>query len=83
MIPSKNDPVIIRKALLFCLASLCSQVEIILVSDGSSDETGEVMDLLHKEIPRQVKVVQLCCDSSKHKAACEGIVNGGAKAWAK
>ena len=59
VIPSKNDPVMIRKAVLSCLASSYSHVEIILVNDGSTDQTGEVMDLLRKENPRQVKVLQL------------------------
>jgi glycosyltransferase involved in cell wall biosynthesis len=66
----------IREAVLSGLASIYSQVEIILVNDGSNDETGEVMDLLRRENPRHVKVVQLCCNIGKHEAACEGIVNG-------
>ena len=76
---SKNDPVMIRKAVLSCLASSYSQIEIILVNDGSTDHTGEVMDLLRKENPRQVKVVQLSCNVGKRRATREGIVNGRAR----
>jgi hyaluronan synthase len=76
IIPSKNDPVMIRKAVLSCLASSYSQIEVILVNDGSTDQTGEIMDLLRKEYPRQVKVVQLSCNVGKRKATREGIVNG-------
>jgi len=79
VMPSKNDPVMIRKAVLSCLASSYSQIEIILVNDGSTDQTGEVMDLLRKENPRQVKVVQLSCNVGKRKATREGIVNGHAR----
>lgn len=79
VIPSKNDPVMIRKAVLSCLASSYSQIEVILVNDGSTDHTGEVMDLLRKENPKQVKVVQLSCNVGKRKATREGIVNGSAR----
>ena len=78
VIPSKNDPVMIRKATLSCLASSYSQIEVILVNDGSNDQTGEVMDSLRKENPRQVKVVHLSCNVGKRKATREGIVNGRA-----
>lgn len=78
VIPSKNDPVMIRKATLSCLASSYSQIEVILVNDGSTDQTGEVMDSLRKEYPRQVKVVHLSCNVGKRKATREGIVSGRA-----
>ena len=74
VIPAKNDPEMIRRAVLSCAASSYPSVEVIAVNDGSTDHTGEVMNMLHSENPRQVKVVQLSQNVGKRKAVREGIL---------
>jgi hyaluronan synthase len=76
IIAAKNDPVIIKQGVYSILSSSYSKIEIILVNDGSTDETGKVMDLLFKENPEKIKVVQLSKNIGKRKAICEGIRQG-------
>ena len=76
VIPAKNDPIMIRNAVRSCLESSYQSIEIILVNDGSTDNTGNVMDQIHAEYRQQVKVVHLSCNLGKRKATREGILNG-------
>lgn len=76
IIAAKNDPVIIREGVSSILSSSYSKIEIILVNDGSTDETGRVMDQLFKEYPEKIKVVQLSSNIGKRKAIYEGIKQG-------
>jgi cellulose synthase/poly-beta-1,6-N-acetylglucosamine synthase-like glycosyltransferase len=76
IIAAKNEPVIIKQGVYSILNSTYPKTEIILVNDGSTDETGKVMDLLSKENPERVKVVQLPMNVGKRKAICEGIQRG-------
>src|SRR5581483_652727 len=43
IIPAKNDPVMIIEAAKSCLASTYSNIEVIMVNDGSTDDTGHAM----------------------------------------
>jgi len=76
IIAAKNDPVIIKQGVHSILSSSYSKIEIILVNDGSTDETGKVMDLLFKENVEKIKVVQLSKNIGKRKAIYEGIKQG-------
>ena len=76
IIAAKNDPVIIKQGVYSILSSSYSKIEIILVNDGSTDETGKVMDLLFKENLEKIKVVQLSKNIGKRKAIYEGIKQG-------
>ena len=76
IIAAKNDPVILKQGVYSILSSSYSHIEIILVNDGSTDETGKVMDLLFKENPDKIKVVQLSENIGKRKAIYEGIKQG-------
>jgi cellulose synthase/poly-beta-1,6-N-acetylglucosamine synthase-like glycosyltransferase len=73
IIPARNEPIIIKKTVSACLSSSYSNIEIILVNDGSTDETGVVMDSLHKENPEQVKVIHLSSNMGKRKAIQEAL----------
>ncbi|HET6639983.1 MAG TPA: glycosyltransferase [Nitrososphaeraceae archaeon] len=73
IIPARNEPIIIKKTVSACLSSSYSNIEIILVNDGSTDETGVVMDTLHKENPEQVKVIHLSSNMGKRKAIQEAL----------
>ena len=75
IIPARNEPKIIRNTVRACLASSYSNIEIILVNDGSSDKTGDVMDLLHKENPGQVKVIHLSKNMGKRGAIREAMLH--------
>ena len=74
VIPAKNDPEMIRRAVLSCIASTYPLVEVVAVNDGSTDNTGEVMNMLELKYPRQVKVVQLSENVGKRKAVRQGIL---------
>jgi cellulose synthase/poly-beta-1,6-N-acetylglucosamine synthase-like glycosyltransferase len=73
IIAAKNEPVIIRNTVYSCLLSTYRNLEVILVNDGSTDETGNVMDSLHKENPDRVTVIQLAQNMGKRKAIREGL----------
>jgi len=76
IIAAKNDPVIIKQGVHSILESSYPKIEIILVNDGSTDDTGKVMDLLFKQNPERIKVVQLSNNIGKRKAIAEGIRQG-------
>jgi hyaluronan synthase len=76
IIAAKNDPVIIKQGVYSILDSSYPKIEIILVNDGSTDETGKVMDMLFKENPERIKVVQLSKNIGKRKAIAEGMRQG-------
>lgn len=79
IIAAKNDPVIIKQGVNSILTSSYSKIEIILVNDGSTDETGKVMDSLMKWSPAKIKVVHLSKNIGKRKAIHEGIKQGKPK----
>lgn len=48
IIAAKNEPVMIKNAVYGCLRSSYGNIEIFLVNVDSTDETGKVMDILHR-----------------------------------
>jgi hyaluronan synthase len=79
IIPAKNESEMIREVVDACLASSYQKTEIILVNDGSTDNTGRVMDSLQRENPRRVKVVHLIENLGKRMAIREGMVRANAQ----
>jgi hyaluronan synthase len=79
VVPAKNDPVMITEAAKSCLASTYKNIQIIMVNDGSTDDTGEAMDQLRREHPDKITVLHMAQNVGKRKAVREGIVNGPAK----
>lgn len=79
IVPAKNDPVMIIEAAKSCLASTYGNIEVIMVNDGSTDDTGHAMDALRKEFPDRISVIHLAQNVGKRKAVREGIVSGPAK----
>lgn len=79
IIPAKNDPVMITEAAKSCLASTYQNLEIILVNDGSTDDTGNAMDLLRKQHQDKVTVIHIAKNVGKRKAVREGILMGPAR----
>jgi cellulose synthase/poly-beta-1,6-N-acetylglucosamine synthase-like glycosyltransferase len=77
--PAKNDPVMIVETVRSCLNSTYTNLELILVNDGSTDSTGIIMDKLRHEYPDKVRVIHLVNNIGKRKAVREGIVQGPAR----
>lgn len=74
IVPAKNEPMIIQKTVASFLESTYQNTEIILVNDGSTDETGAIMDQMHKMNPRKIKeVIHLDHNMGKRKALRQGI----------
>lgn len=69
MLKRKNNPLVsiivpiynVEQYIMRCLKSLLSQtyenIEIILVDDGSTDNCGELCDIIHKKYPDKIIVV--------------------------
>jgi len=79
IIPAKNDPVIIRKSMAAILNSTYHHTEVIFINDGSTDDTGAVMDELHKENPERVKVIHMVQNVGKRRAIREALLQGSPK----
>jgi hyaluronan synthase len=75
-VPTKNDGVLIRPVVEALLASSYNKLEVILINDGSTDNSGAVMDDLRRESPGRVKVIHLARNLGKRKAIREGIRSG-------
>lgn len=73
IIPSKNDGALIRPVAEACINSSYEKIQIILVNDGSTDDTGIVMDSLQNEYPDKVKVIHLSHNMGKRKAIVTAI----------
>jgi hyaluronan synthase len=76
VVPAKNEPVIIKKTVASILGSTYGKVEAILVNDGSTDDTGKVMDQLKEENPGRVQVFHMKQNMGKRKAVREAITKG-------
>jgi hyaluronan synthase len=79
VVPAKNDPVMITEAAKSCLASTYKNIQVIMVNDGSTDNTGEAMDQLRREHPDKITVIHMAQNVGKRKAVREGIISGPAK----
>lgn len=79
VIPAKNDPIMITEAVKSVLASTYKNLEIILVNDGSTDDTGSAMENMRKQFPDKINVIHLAHNVGKRKAVREGIVMGPAR----
>jgi cellulose synthase/poly-beta-1,6-N-acetylglucosamine synthase-like glycosyltransferase len=79
IIAAKNEPFLISNAVNACLKSSYDNLEIFLVNDGSTDDTGVRMDLLHEENPDKVKVFHTAKNMGKRKAIVQAITHGDIK----
>lgn len=67
VIPVKNEEENIRRCVQSCIDSTHSPKEIIVVNDGSTDETPRILDLMHKECP-MLNIIHLSKSIGKKKA---------------
>jgi len=69
VVPVKNEEENIRNCVWSCLAQTYNNKEIILVNDGSTDRTGEILDKMHKEHDnRNFHILHLSKSVGKKKA---------------
>src|SRR6266540_1309719 len=69
VVPVKNEEENIRNCVGSCLAQTYNNKEIILVNDGSTDKTGEILDQMHKEYDgRNFHILHLSKSVGKKKA---------------
>lgn len=73
IIPSKNDEFLIRGSVDACLESTYQKFKIILVDDGSTDDTGAVMDSLKRENPDKIDVIHFLQNQGKRKAIVSAL----------
>lgn len=76
VIPAYNAERWISKAIHSCRNQTIKQVEIIVVNDGSSDDTREVIDFHAKEDPR---VVPIHLETNVGRSAARNIGNDAAR----
>ncbi len=52
LIPCFNEGVNVRETIAAAMAQRYENIEVIAINDGSSDNTGEILDQLTEEYPR-------------------------------
>ena len=67
VVPVKNEEENIRRCIQSCIDSTHSPKEIIVVNDGSTDQTPRILDQLHKECPT-LHIIHLSKSVGKKKA---------------
>ena len=70
IVPVKNEEGNIRNCVQSCINSTYSNKEIIVVNDGSTDDTGAILDEMKKEEP-SLNIIHLS-ESVGKKQAIEG-----------
>lgn len=59
IIPVFNRPAMLREAVASVLAQTHGAIEVVIVDDGSTDDTGSVADVLAREHPSVIRVVHI------------------------
>ena len=67
IVPVKNEEENIKRALQSCIESTYSPKQIIIVNDGSTDQTPQILDQMHKEYP-YLHIIHLSKSVGKKKA---------------
>jgi hyaluronan synthase len=67
IVPVKNEEGNIKRALQSCINSTYSPKQIIIVNDGSTDKTPQILDQMHKEYP-YLHIIHLSKSVGKKKA---------------
>jgi hyaluronan synthase len=67
VVPVKNEEENIRRCIQSCIDSTYSPKEIIVVNDGSTDQTPRILDQMHKEFPK-LHIIHLSKSIGKKKA---------------
>ncbi|HJT50197.1 MAG TPA: glycosyltransferase [Nitrososphaeraceae archaeon] len=71
IVPVKNEEDNIRNCVQSCVNSTYSKKEIIIVNDGSTDKTSEILDEMRREVPN-IKIVHLSKSVGKKQATEAG-----------
>ena len=67
IVPVKNEEENIRRCVQSCIDSTHSPKEIIVVNDGSTDQTSKILDQMHKQYPT-LHIIHLSKSLGKKKA---------------
>ena len=73
LIPCFNEGVNVRETISAAMAQRYENIEVIAINDGSSDNTGEVLDQLTQEYPR-LRVIHLASNQGKAMALSAGAM---------
>jgi len=74
VVPAHNEAKIVKETITSLQNLDYPDYEVIVVNDGSSDKTGEILDELLKQHSRWLKVIHLAPNSGKAKALNVGIL---------
>jgi hyaluronan synthase len=67
IVPVKNEEGNIRNCVQSCINSSYSKIEIIIINDGSTDRTSEILDEMRREEPN-IKIIHLSKSVGKKQA---------------
>lgn len=73
LIPCFNEGVNVRETIAAAMAQRYENIEVIAINDGSSDNTGEILDQLTEEYPR-LRVIHLAANQGKAMALNTGAM---------
>jgi biofilm PGA synthesis N-glycosyltransferase PgaC len=74
IVPGHNEESVIEETILNLKGLNYPHYEVIVVNDGSSDATGEILDRLGRENPEWLRVIHLTPNSGKSKALNAAIL---------
>jgi glycosyltransferase involved in cell wall biosynthesis len=76
LVPTFNRLDLLREAVASVLAQTHRQWELVLVDDGSSDGTGEILQRIHEAAPAAVTILRQSRNLGKAEAVRAGILAG-------
>lgn len=75
VVPCKNEQGAIRKTVTMCLEANYpkDKIEVIVINDGSTDRTGEILDEMKSEFPERLNVIHWKKNRGKRHGMAEGF----------
>lgn len=68
IVPVKNEEVNIKNCVLSCVNSTYQNKEVIIINDGSTDKTPEILDKIRKECSSNIHIIHLSKSVGKKSA---------------
>lgn len=76
VVPCYNETARFNKKAFFDFLLQSPHIRMIFVNDGSTDETGQLLNDLEKEVPKQVSCIHLSRNVGKAEAVRQGFLKG-------
>ncbi|MES2470925.1 MAG: glycosyltransferase [Patescibacteria group bacterium] len=75
VVPCKNEEGAIRNTVTKCLDANYpkDKIEVIVINDGSTDRTGEILDEMKKELPERLTIIHWKKNRGKRHGMAEGF----------